>query len=324
MNRLRAYREIEDINQEELGELLGLAPSTVGAIEVGRREMTCDMSPTGYSSDRFELPEMSEPLHRHRAATKASAKKRAKELVRLAGEVFGELRRATPRAPATAVERLAPPTDFGVVEDYAVEARYMLRHEEKGPISNLTSAVERAGVCIVPIVGLEGIDGISSWVGDVPVIGLNPHVPGDRYRHSLGHELGHLSFHTKKSELSEAEASRFAGALLFPRDEFDEAMPEDPMLRDFVGLKRSWGVSVAGLVYRAHELGHIDDRRYRAIQIQMSKWRKNEPAQMAPVHGTLFGRLVEVNGGVSTVARDLGVNTDHVGELLNWSHLRLA
>lgn len=238
--------------------------------------------------------------------------------------MFGELQRRTPRAPALSIERLAPPTDFDAVEEYATDARYMLRQEEKGPITNLTSAVERAGVCVVPIVGLEGIDGLSAWVGDVPVIGLNPHVPGDRFRHSLGHELGHLTFHTKKSELSEAEANRFAGALLIPREEFEGAMPENPMLRDFVGLKRSWGVSVAGLVYRAHELGHIDDRRYRALQIQMSRWRKNEPAQMSPVHGSLLGTLVEVNGGVATVADDLGVNADHVSECINWTHLRLA
>lgn len=324
MNRLRAFREIEGISQGALGELLGLAPSTVGAIESGRRELVGDIDATGYSVDRLSLPPMSEPLHRHRASTTATSKKRAKELLRLAGEIFIELRERTPKAPRTQLDRLPTPTDFGVLEEYAAETRYTLQQEEMGPIGNLTSAIERSGICIVPIVGLVGIDGLSSWVDGVPVIGVDPHVPGDRLRHSLGHELGHLIFHTRKSDLSESEASRFAGALLFPLQEFELAMPENPMLRDFVNLKRSWGVSVAGLVYRAHELGYIDDRRYRALQIQMSKWRRTEPAQMEPVHGRLLPKLVEVNGGVADVARALGVNRGHLHEITNWSHLRLA
>ncbi|MCU1353342.1 MAG: Helix-turn-helix domain protein [Acidimicrobiales bacterium] len=220
---------------------------------------------------------------------------------------------------------LPVPTDLEQVDDYATEFRYILRVEESGPINNLTSVVEHAGVCLVPIVGLAGVDGISAWVDDVPVIGLDPTVPGDRFRLSLGHELGHLSFHVRSSAASEGEANRFASALMFPTEEFLAAMPVGtPMLRDFIGLKKAWGFSVAALVYRAHELGVVDDRRYRALQIQMSKWRRNEPAAMKPVHGTLFGRLVEVNGGPAQVAADLGVNAAHLRLLMGWSHIRLA
>ena len=248
---------------------------------------------------------------------------RARELVRLAGEVFRELRNQTERVPSVSVERLPPPTEPTDVEDYAIEVRYWLQHEESGPINNLTSAVERAGVCVVPVAG-QGIDGISAWVEGLPVIGVDPAAPGDRFRLTLGHELGHLLFHTKKAAECEAEANRFAGALLFPRADFDEALPDRPQLRDFIGLKRAWGVSVAALVYRAHELDYIDDRRYRALQIQMSKWRRNEPAGMEPVHGTLLSRLIEVNGGPEKVASNMGVNVRHLKALLNWSHLRLA
>ena len=102
-------------------------------------------------------------------------------------------------------------------------------------------------------------------------------------------------------------------------------MPEStPMLRDCIACKRAWGVSVAARVFRAHELGVADDKRYRSLQIQMSKWRHTEPAAMEPIYGTLFGRLVEVNGGPSAVARDLGVNQDRLRALLSWNRLRLA
>ena len=95
-------------------------------------------------------------------------------------------------------------------------------------------------------------------------------------------------------------------------------------MRDFVALKSAWGVSVAALVYRAHDLDVIDDSRYRALQIQMSKWRRKEPGEFNPMHGTLVNRLVETNGGVAAVAYGLGINAQHLAALTNWSHLRVA
>ena len=198
----------------------------------------------------------------------------------------------------------------------------MLDQEEFGPIRNLTAAAERAGICLVPIFDLKGIDGISSWVNDQPVIGLNVEVPGDRFRLSLAHEIGHLVLHANKTATSEGEAYRFAWALLMHDDEFHDAMPEDPVLSDFVALKKSWGISVSSLVRRAHRLGYINDHAYRSLQIQMSPWRKNEPAGFPPVLGQLLPRLVELNGGIRVCADRLGVNHSHLREVAAWHRLR--
>ncbi|RLV50531.1 ImmA/IrrE family metallo-endopeptidase [Nocardioides mangrovicus] len=323
MNRLLAYRDIEGIAQDKLGDRLGLSAQMISAIEKGTRSFTGDLAPIGYSNDRFEIPDMSEPLHRQRASTKVATRKRAKELLRLAGEVFGELQETTAGAPKLALSPGDSPTSMDELDDLATDLRYSLRHEEHGPIRNLTSLVERAGVCLVPIVGL-GVDGISAWVGKVPVIGLAPNVAGDRLRLTLGHELAHLLLHRRSTSTTEAEANRFASNLLFPQAEFDDMVPANPQLRDFVNLKSSWGVSAAALIYRAHDLEYIDDKRYRALQIQMSKWRRTEPAYFAPVHGELMTRLVTENGGTEAAARELGINADHLGELTSWSHLRVA
>lgn len=325
-NRLRAYRAIEGINQEELGRILKMSPQMVSAVESGRREFSADLAVLDYSNERLELPDMSEPLHRHRASTRVAAMARAQELLRLAGEVFGDLGPRTPRAPTVALERVPAPPTLHEVEDIAADVRLLIGQEEHGPIQNLTSAVERAGVCLIPIAGLAGIDGLSSWVGDkqIPVIGISPAIPGDRFRFTLAHELGHLIMHKRKGEQSEHEANRFAGALLFPETDFGDTMPGTPHLRDFVNLKSSWGVAVAMLVYRAHELEYIDDQRYRALQIQMSKWRKSEPATFEPAYGQLFPRLVEVNGGLDEVGRSLGVNRKHLAATTRWHHLHVA
>jgi Zn-dependent peptidase ImmA (M78 family)/predicted transcriptional regulator len=324
VNRLRSYRAIEGINQEDLGELLGVSTPMVSAIESGRRAMSADLTRIGYSQERFIIPDMSAPLHRHRVSTKVANKKRAQELLRLAGEVFGELREVTDRAPRTRLERLSQPMSLDEVEDLSQEVRYMLQHEESGPIRNLTASIERAGVCIVPLTALPGIDGLSSWVNGVPVIGIATSIPGDRFRFTLAHELMHLLVHQRPTDYTEPEANRFAGALLMPQAEFEAILPSRPQLRDFVSLKSSWGIAVSALVYRAHELHYLDDKRYRALQIQMSKWRKSEPGTFHPVFGELLPRLIDVNGGADGVSSKLGLNKAHVGQLTNWSHLRVA
>ena len=329
MNRVRAYRDLEGINQQELGDIFGISGAMISQIESGRKAPTIDLEKIGYASARLRVTTMSDPLHRHRASTKAADKKRARELLRLGGEVFVELRARTPKAPTMSLERVPSPRSLDEVEGRADEVRSMLMHESSGPIANLTALAERAGVCIIPIAGMDGVDGLSAWVGDdldeeVAVIGLSPTVPGDRFRHTLAHEIGHLSMHRRKSEVTEDEAHRFAGALLFPEADFDEAMDGTLNLTDFVELKRSWGVSVGAIVYRAHELGYIDDQRYRALQIQMSRWRRKEPATFDARHGRLFQKLIEVNGGVDVVARELGVNRKHLATLVDWRHLRVA
>jgi Zn-dependent peptidase ImmA (M78 family) len=204
----------------------------------------------------------------------------------------------------------------------------VLDQEEDAPIGNLTLALERAGVVVVPIIGLEGIDGLSSWVevGDqrIPVIGLDPLVPGDRFRLTLLHELGHLAFHAKPGETTENEANSFARKVLIPDHHLEQLfMGRTPTLRDFVALKGRWGISVAALIYGAHhDLGLMDDQRFRSLQIQMAPWRRNEPQRFEPVPGRLLPTLVDRAGGSTAVGERFGIAARHVDLTVRWSHLR--
>lgn len=324
MNRLRAFRELEALNQTELADILELSAAMVSAIEGGRRPFNGDLTVIGYRDDRLALPDMSEPMHRARASTLVATKNRAKELLRLGGEVFAELSAMTAKAPVIQLDKLAPIEEIDDIDDRAAEVRAMLSQEDNGPIQNLTALIERAGVCVIPIAGLAGMDALSAWVDGVPVIGIDPSVSGDRFRFGLAHECAHLTLHRKRHDDIENEANRFAGSLLFPHNDFDAAMVDKIKLQDFISLKSVWGMSIAALIYRAHELEYIDDSRYRSLQIQISKWRKTEPGEFRPRVGTLFPRLVQVHGGTVAVAEQLGINPKHVSELVNWSHLRLA
>ena len=326
MNRLRSYRRIEGINQEQLGKLLGISPQLVSAIESGRRSPTCDIIPLGYGSSKIETAEMTEPLHRQRATTHVASTRRAKELLRLAGEAFAGLQPVIPERRKNRLEPLGPAhSDFDITECASEVRVAVLEQEECGPIKNLTAATERAGICLIPIVGLKGVDGISSWVEGQPVVGLSiDDVPGDRFRFSLAHEIGHLVLHTRKGATSENEANRFASALLMHDDDFSAAMPHRPVLRDFIAMKNTWGISVAALVYRAHQFDYLDDRAYRSIQIQMSKWRKTEPAAFPPVYGQLLPKMVELYGGIRSCAEYLELNPNHIREVTTWRRLRVV
>lgn len=323
MNRIRSYRAIEGVNQAEVGRVLGISPQMVSSIEKGSRALSVPLTPLGYRDERADVPAMTEPLHRQKAVTKVSATGRAKELLRLAGEVFAELRAERLSGPVAELQPMAQPMSDLEIDDLASDLRCgLFGHEEHGPIRNLTQAVERAGVCLVPIVGLQGIDGISSWVDGQAVIGLSVDVPGDRFRFTLAHEVAHLTMHRRKGDETEAQANRFASSLLVPPEDFVAALPRNPMLRDFVSLKGVWGVSVAALVFKAHELGRVDDDRYRALQIQMSKWRRTEPGEFAPAVGKAFAALVDQRGGIASVATQLGVNPGHLAEVVDWRFLR--
>src|SRR4051794_31244184 len=64
------------------------------------------------------------------------------------------------------------------------------------PISNLTTALERAGVLILQLpLQATHAGAYSLWAGDQPVIVIFSGALGDRNRMNIAHELGHLVMH---------------------------------------------------------------------------------------------------------------------------------
>ena len=330
MSRLTSYRLLEGISQTQLAEQLGVPVQRVSEVERGVRSPAFDVAQLGYSPARLRgLPDMTEPLHRHYTRTREASKKRAKEIVRLGGEVFSELRRETRISVRLERDTVSAERDLDDVEQLASEVRVaMLGVEETGPVRNLTAAVERAGVAVLPVRELftdgetRTIDGLSSWVEDQPTIALDPDVPGGRFRFSLAHEVGHLTMHGRRHEYTEDEANRFAGALLIPRSSMEYALRDAklPTLSDFLHLKATFGVSVAALIYRARDLGLISADRFRSLQIQKSTaWgRRNEPNDSPITKAGLLAKMIERQGGVNAVAETLGVPPSHLALLIDW------
>lgn len=181
------------------------------------------------------------------------------------------------------VPRLDPNDFDGGVEQVAqaVRAYWNL---PSGPIGNMTELIERAGVIVIEHnFGTDRVDATSLRLpGLPPLIFASPHLPGDRLRFTLAHELGHLVMHTVPHPAVETEADRFAAELLMPAADIGHHLNRLDLAKA-ARLKLYWKTSMASIVFRAHELGRITDNQYRYLFYQLGAggMRKNEPPELA-------------------------------------------
>lgn len=154
-----------------------------------------------------------------------------------------------------------------------------------GPIKNLTTQMERAGV----IVGLSDFGGASisgmtfRVPGQPPLVLLNSGHPADRLRFTLAHELGHLVMHRFPTPSMEVEANEFASAFLMPAAEIKAAFEGRRITLELLAaLKPEWKVAMQALLMRAKALGCVDynQNRYLWQQISSRGWRLREPASL--------------------------------------------
>jgi len=157
------------------------------------------------------------------------------------------------------------------------------------PIDNLTEILEEHNVKIGVVSGHpdNDFDAVTFSANNTPVIALNESMSGDRQRFSLAHELGHLVLECPDYINEHAAVNRFAGAFLVPAR---MARAELGMQRQYINirelelLKQKYGLSIAGWVYRAKDLGIIGDSTTKRLwRLLRSKgWDKKEPGEPYP------------------------------------------
>lgn len=171
-----------------------------------------------------------------------------------------------------------------------------------GPIQDLTTLVERAGVYVsYSRLGGASISGVTFAVpGMPPLIVLNSEQPSDRLRFTLAHELGHLVMHRFPSPAMEEEANEFAAALL---------MPESDIRQYFIGkkidlallaaMKPEWKVAMQALLKRAGDLKYLsaNQAQYLWKQISFRRYRLREPAHLdfAPEKPTVIETMLRLH-----------------------------
>lgn len=151
----------------------------------------------------------------------------------------------------------------------------------RGPIASVVDIIEQAGgIVILARFGTNLLDGISfRSEGLPPLFFMNKDVPGDRFRFSLAHELGHMVLHTIPGgeDRQEDEAHRFAAAFLMPAAEIKPFLVR-PTLSGLARVKAHWRVSIKALIRRAFDLKLISPWQYKSLNIQYRKsFGDNEP-----------------------------------------------
>lgn len=195
-----------------------------------------------------------------------------------------------------------------------------------GPIANLTTYCERAGILVAHCDFLEKVDGVTMRVrGLPPVIFLNRASPADRMRHSLAHELGHLIMHTIPTEIMEEEADTFAGEILAPFSHVKRDLVGSKVtLEKLVQLKMYWKVSVSSLLYKAGKADFITNNQSEYLWKQLSArgWRVREPdeTQFQTEQPRLYEHIIslhfeEMGYGPDELMKMLRVNADVLQKL---------
>lgn len=197
-----------------------------------------------------------------------------------------------------------------------------------GPIGNLVDKLEEAGIKVIltPHDGGKRFDGLVAKANGHTVIVVGRDWPGDRQRFTLAHELGHLVLHGRlAANLDEERAChRFASALLVPAKEAIRLLGASRSWiepRELYLLKHEWGLSMNGWLYRAKDLGILNQaaaRRHWDFFAQQGKkslsWREREPGrayvQECPLRFAqlIYRALAEDLIGESKAAELLGVS----------------
>jgi Zn-dependent peptidase ImmA (M78 family) len=157
------------------------------------------------------------------------------------------------------------------------------------PVESVTELIERNEGIVVELPGAEeAVDGLAGLAnGCHAVVVVDPSVTDDRRRCTLAHELGHLVMDTSAAATPKDEerlAHRFASAFLVPatvaRRELGERRSH-LTLQELGLLKIKHGLSMQAWLYRARDMGIIDEPHFNSLFDQMSRqgWRRVEPVQ---------------------------------------------
>jgi len=193
-------------------------------------------------------------------------------------------------------------------------------------IRNMIHLLESKGIRVYSLsVRSVDVDALSTWKAETPFIFLNSYKSAERSRFDAAHELGHLVLHKHgppSGRVGEEEAHRFASSFLMPAASILARAPKLATISELVRLKKIFGVSVAAINYRLHQLKLITDWQYRSLAIQISKsgYRVSEPEaatrETSLVLPIILGKLYEDGFSRRRIAEELDLPLQELENLL--------
>lgn len=289
-------REFRRISQADLAEETRIPQAKISRIESGTAQPTPPESESLSAALGFPLPFFFQRAELYGIDKSVMYHRKKQSLpIKLLRKVHAEanIRRlhveTLLRAAAVEHRQQFPQydlDDFPSAADAAAQAAAALRAAwvlPRGPISDLTTAIEDAGALVIHCDFETGrLDAVSQWVpGLPPLLFVNRSMPTDRMRFSLAHELGHLILHRRVTPDLETEANDFASNFLMPAEDIQDHL-RDLTIEKLAALKPYWRVSMAALLERARSLGLIAPVRHRTLWMQMSKagYKRREPREL--------------------------------------------
>ena len=215
-----------------------------------------------------------------------TAQERMKAIAESQVDAFVTLRRALEPWRQTESPACTTVREIDDIETAALTPR---RHWDLGmqPIESVTGAIEDSGGIVVELDDDQDLfGGLSGWADDAtPIVAVSRAVTDDRRRFSLAHELGHLVMNIEADldeKTEERWAHRFAAAFLVPAEVARRELGERRRHLDFrelMLLKQKHGLSMAAWIFRASDLGIIEQAHARTLFAEMGQrgWRRHEP-----------------------------------------------
>jgi Zn-dependent peptidase ImmA (M78 family) len=340
--RLRQARLARGLYMNALGDMLGITGTAIARYEEDTdkpQPVRVDLiaKSLNFPVAFFFQPEwLEEPriVHwRSRAAETKYAREMTEQRMIWLCEIFSFLERDV-NFPRVNLPNLKLP-DFRALTPDAVEraAEDVRRHWKLRdiPIPDACLALENAGIPVVNLeITSEKQDGFCFYSSTLerPFVGINSHnISCARARYDVAHELGHAVLHSAVTlqqlrdpllnKQIEQQAHRFAGAFLFPREAFRSEVIA-PTLDYFCALKKRWGMSIGAMIYRAANLGMIDEQEKSVLYRNLTRrgWRGilqepfDSPAEMPIERPRMLRRGVSVviNEGTTRSAIKAALN----------------
>lgn len=349
---IRRMRTALGLNQADFARHLGVAVGSVSKIENGRMALTDDLLSSiaqtldcsrAFLADGDQDVPVSRPwLRAYADASKRTVDQQIADSI-IAAEFIEGMRLR--RVPETLPVFDGDLTDDGEIEEFANDVREVAHISEGDVAGNVIRAAERLGCVVLPMAEELGRHlGISLRVNTMPVIRVSRpsrdpgrHVPGDRQRWTVAHEIGHLAMHTshgppqssEEATRMEKQAHRFAGAFLAPGDAILQDLDQfgwRVTLRTLAKIKERWGVSIKGLVMRFRALGVIDESQARSLHKQISArgWNKGEPIAVGNESAVWLRKAIDKSAGgdpdpVTACAQAAGIGRAYVERWIDWS-----
>lgn len=326
-------RESRGWTQKELADEVGITQSEISKMESGLRAPSSELLrslatrlhyPTSFFSqtDPIYGAGLSELFHRKRQDIAAKTLAKIHATINIRRIHVSRLLRSIDipecRIPKVDIEEYAGP-----IEDIARRVRSSW-NLPRGPIENLSGAIEDAGGMIIPCeFETQRVDAVSQWIPPLPpLFFLNMNLTQDRLRFTLAHELGHMIMHqAPHSNIDpnanpgvEKQADVFAAEFLMPERDIKPDL-RDISLQRLAVLKPHWRVAMSALLKRSSDLGTIGPSKAKALWVQLSSlgYRTREPVEL-DIKCEQPSLLMEALG----IHRDaLGYSLEEMGQLLN-------